>query len=434
MNKEFHIYVISKLNQMYDDFSENKFKNKSGKEFYYLSMPFNNKYPAELYMDVDLKNIYYKQNDTWITKDLIDFIEQTLSISEKEYMENVYIEYPISELESGPKQDIKKCAHLLENSNTSYQVENSKNSSKTLYKQFPVTEKIPMRLRQMKRWVLWAGNKIPICATTGAATGSEKDWYDYDFVYNKLKQDNLKKYSGMGFFFKEGDGIVGIDIDNCIVDGQIDDFANEIIEKFNGYTEITPSQTGVHIIVLGDVESAFKKSNVYKHIGLEIYKTGRYFTFTGNRINVGVARDRTAELKQLIDRFKPKNNDIQKMNYKCNTLTGSDADVITLVENSKYYNNILNEPDLSDRDFYYAQLLAYFTKKDIHQMERIFRNSVFMYGHTKKKMVRGKIVDTGIEYNKFDSPRGNSTWGMITLQKACETQHKVYEGSYSKGK
>jgi len=44
-----------------------------------------------------------------------------------------------------------------------------------------------------------------------------------------------------------GSGITGIDIDHCIVDGQLSTLAQEIVNKCKSYTEKSPSGTGFHI-------------------------------------------------------------------------------------------------------------------------------------------------------------------------------------------
>jgi hypothetical protein len=70
------LFIVYKLNKMYDNFSENKFVNAKGKEFYYLSEPYSNKYVNELYMEVDLSKVYYKINDKWIIENTLEFLKK----------------------------------------------------------------------------------------------------------------------------------------------------------------------------------------------------------------------------------------------------------------------------------------------------------------------------------------------------------------------
>ncbi|MFZ3001420.1 MAG: PriCT-2 domain-containing protein, partial [Undibacterium umbellatum] len=86
-----------------------------------------------------------------------------------------------------------------------------------------------------------------------------------------------KKYDGVGFAFLPGDGLIGIDIDECIdpETGEISKTAIEIIEGCKSYTEYSPSRTGLHIIVSGQTET-FKDNGV----GVEVFCTSQYFTFS----------------------------------------------------------------------------------------------------------------------------------------------------------
>ncbi len=90
------------------------------------------------------------------------------------------------------------------------------------------------------------------------------------------------KVEGAGFVFSKDDPYVGIDLDNCITDSDfLQPWAAEIVSKLNGYTEVSPSGEGLHIIVKGRLPANFKNSNV------EAYSEGRYFTMTGDKYDVG---------------------------------------------------------------------------------------------------------------------------------------------------
>lgn len=102
-------------------------------------------------------------------------------------------------------------------------------------------------------------------------------------------------YTGVGFVFKQGGGVVGIDLDGCRNPGtgEIAPWAREIISRFDSYTEISPSETGVHIIVQGYLPTEQTGWSRYidapevvpgKKPKLEIYQSGRYFTFTGKEV------------------------------------------------------------------------------------------------------------------------------------------------------
>lgn len=137
-------------------------------------------------------------------------------------------------------------------------------------------------LQNERRWVVWnqpAEKKQPLNAKNGAAVVGileNKDyWGDYETA---LETAQRLKY-GVGVML--GDGIAGIDIDDCINDrGELSDLANRILKLFAGktYVETTPSGHGLHILLKysGGNVGTTGKAGV-----LEVYTGGRYFTYTG---------------------------------------------------------------------------------------------------------------------------------------------------------
>ena len=89
--------------------------------------------------------------------------------------------------------------------------------------------------------------------------------------------------------FTDDDPIVGVDLHDCRnpETGEIDDWAASIVETLDSYTEISPSGTGVHVLVIGELPGDRNRSG-----DLEIYEPARFFTVTGDHF-VGMP----AELK-----------------------------------------------------------------------------------------------------------------------------------------
>lgn len=103
------------------------------------------------------------------------------------------------------------------------------------------------------------------------------------------------RWSGVGFAFLPGDGLIGVDIDNAITeDGEISERAQLWMQMCPGYTELSPSGRGMHIILKGVVES-FKSDA----IGLEVYCDHQYFTCTGARWGNGPDEPPTANMTAL---------------------------------------------------------------------------------------------------------------------------------------
>jgi len=158
-----------------------------------------------------------------------------------------------------------------------------------------VIDKTPDNLRSTGHFCLWRreerggrSTKVPYTVTGMRASVSHPE----DFATYKEARAVLDrrpdKYSGLGIGLF-GD-LVGIDIDHCVEpDGQLTPLAREVIDRIGSYAELSPSNTGVHILcrapgLIYGSDYLAKNSD----IGLEIYvagQTSRYLTFTGERLN-----------------------------------------------------------------------------------------------------------------------------------------------------
>ena len=88
-------------------------------------------------------------------------------------------------------------------------------------------------------------------------------------------------YEGIGFVFTPEDDLCGVDLDKCLdpETGEIEGWAQEIIEELDSYTEISPSGTGVHVLVRATLPEGRNRKGRF-----EAYDRGRYFTVTGKHL------------------------------------------------------------------------------------------------------------------------------------------------------
>src|SRR5689334_4707982 len=120
----------------------------------------------------------------------------------------------------------------------------------------PQWENIPVELTERDQWVNWRyetrdgkPTKVPINAQYpehNARADHPDTWAPLDRVREVAEQRGL----GAGFVFQEGGGIVGVDLDRCVVRAPsngvvIEPWAREIIDRLDSYTEYSPSGTGV---------------------------------------------------------------------------------------------------------------------------------------------------------------------------------------------
>jgi len=147
-----------------------------------------------------------------------------------------------------------------------------------------IPENIPEQLTERNQWVCWRYEerdgkmtKVPYTDTGWRASSTDlMTWTTCAMAYRYYQDGHC---DGIGFVFSSADPFVGIDIDDCRnpATGEIAPWAQKIIDRVQeGYVEISPSGTGIHIIVQGTVrDGGMRKGKV------EMYSRGRFFTITG---------------------------------------------------------------------------------------------------------------------------------------------------------
>lgn len=179
----------------------------------------------------------------------------------------------------------------------------------------PAKGDVPGELTKLPQWVCWAARmrkarsaKVPINLATGklASVSNPATWGTFDAA---LAAAEKRRLPGIGFVFTESDPYVGIDLDHCRdpATGKIDPWAEKIIKQIDSYTEISPSGTGVHVLLKGSLPagSAHRTSGGNDGGSVEIYAQGRYFTVTGQRIpNTSMTiNNRSGQLVALCQEF-----------------------------------------------------------------------------------------------------------------------------------
>ncbi len=94
---------------------------------------------------------------------------------------------------------------------------------------------------------------------------------------------DVATFERKGYLLTKGSRICVIDLDDCRnpETEEIADWAWKIIEALDSYTEVSPSGTGIHIIVYGEKpENSRSRFHLHGH-EVEVYDSNRYVTFTG---------------------------------------------------------------------------------------------------------------------------------------------------------
>jgi hypothetical protein len=227
-----------------------------------------------------------------------------------------------------------------------------------------------------------------------------------------------------GIGFQLGPPYVGIDLDKCrnAETGVIEPWAEEIIEKLNSYTEISPSGTGIHIWVKGALPKSGRRKG-----RTEMYASGRYFTVTGRHLEGTPDRinERQAELLALHARLFPDRHDKSKIgagsrfgNQAGPSSITTDSELITRAKSAKNGEKFsrlwagtwrADYPSQSEADLALCIMLAFWTGRDAPRMDALFRHS-------------------GLHRDKWnDAHRADGrTYGQITIEKAIEQTFEVY--------
>jgi hypothetical protein len=158
-------------------------------------------------------------------------------------------------------------------------------------------EMIPIDLRALACWLVWKyveerdpetgevdWDKPPLDARGGAGSSTnKKTWSTFDVA---LAAYLTGEFDGLGFALsvkagEEGEVLIGVDLDHCrnVETGEIAPWAQEIIDRLNSYTEVSPSGEGVRIFLRGRLPKDGRKRGDF-----ECYCTGRYVTVTGNHV------------------------------------------------------------------------------------------------------------------------------------------------------
>lgn len=154
------------------------------------------------------------------------------------------------------------------------------------------SEAIPAVLKALQRWLNWryewkqgregkpgGWTKVPVIAGTDQRTDATKADHlaPFDAALVGARRD------GYGLGFALGDGIAGVDLDDCrdLDTGALAPWGALVVTALASYTEVSPSGTGVKIFVRGSLPEPGKG---IKKADIEVYDRRRFFTVTGQHL------------------------------------------------------------------------------------------------------------------------------------------------------
>jgi putative DNA primase/helicase len=259
---------------------------------------------------------------------------------------------------------------------------------------------IPVALRQRPQWVCWRygamnlrtgkRSKEPYNARLGANnaladTTRAETWATYGQAVGlyEASQSWKRPYDGIGYVFSKDDPFTGIDFDDCwdpATSTFTNDLAHERILVLDSYGEVSPSGTGVKMIVRGTISRSVKRPEI------EMYNHSRFFTITGHHLQ-GTPRtieDRTMHLLALHTEVVPKASTPRVPHNVYAPCLLTDEQVLQKARNGKNrarFTCLFDSGDIagyasqSEADFALCNELAYWTDGDLAMMDKLFRQS-----------------------------------------------------------
>lgn len=321
---------------------------------------------------------------------------------------------------------------------------------------------VPQELIAYRHFVLWKAEigedgkptKIlynPNFPESKASSTNPKTWRTFAQA-RRVAEDN-PEFAGIGFVFSKGctrsapdkcshskagacpirgcpyykfagDPFTGVDLDHCRdpKTGEIEQWAMKEIKGLDSYTEISPSGTGVHVFVEGQLPPGKRKKGNY-----EMYSEARYFTMTGHHLpgTPTTIEARQTELEALHKEiFKPAPKKPASINTAVkisqeDLLPPDLSDDAVLIARA---SNAANGPKfsqlwggdttgygtLSEATAALLQILVFWCGPDPGRIDQLFRQS-------------------GLMREKWDRPQSGSTWGALEIQKAIARATAFYQ-------
>jgi hypothetical protein len=249
----------------------------------------------------------------------------------------------------------------------------------------------PSELRALTQWVAFKLEprpgqpkpaKVPYKSPDQRAkTTDPADWLTHELAVVLASEPG---FAGVGFVFSDKDGYAGIDLDGVRDKdtGVITDEAWQIVRQFASYTELSPSGTGLHIIVRGSITAAAKRN------GVEVYDRSRYFTVTGLVLDGHSAIADAPDLEAFAAQYRSPALVVATATTDLPPVKNThlpDDDLLALIKRKKTRNETRlrgyfrpdgdRDHDRSKDDYQLALGLAKYVGGDVDRIEQLMRRS-----------------------------------------------------------
>ncbi|WP_254280752.1 hypothetical protein [Haloarcula marina] len=300
---------------------------------------------------------------------------------------------------------------------------------------------LPTAIVEHDQWICWLEKerdgkptKVPITPGSGefASSTDEQTWTTFDDALDYAQAGNA---DGVGFVFTADDPFVGVDLDDCRVreTGTVDESAQDIINRLDSYTERSPSQTGFHVLVRGELPEGRNRNGK-----IEMYDSARFFTVTGDHIaetpsTIATRQDALTAVHREYVQDDVQDDTVEQTRSVDESATDNggetdqaptpdiDLDDRELLAKAKHATNgekferlwngkTRGYESQSEADMALCFLLAFWTGGDATQMDRLFKQSGLM----REKWEEVHYAD-------------GSTYGEKTIERAIARTTEFYD-------
>lgn len=264
---------------------------------------------------------------------------------------------------------------------------------------------IPAELLALPQWVGWRyetrkgrPTKVPLSPHTEQRASSTDP-----STWGSWREAMALLADGVGFVFSADDPYVGVDLDACFLpSGALHPAAWNVVARLDGYYEPSPSGNGLHIIVRGRLERGRHTLKTEWGDEFAVYSSGRFFTMRGDgRGQIQEAQD---ALNYLVSYYFPEPRDTPRVTHSA-PFSDDDGKIVDKVlandRMAALWRGDTSEHggDHSAADLALCAHLGWLTGNDRARIDGLFRRS-------------------GLMRDKWNEPRGDSTYGAVTIAKA----------------
>lgn len=286
---------------------------------------------------------------------------------------------------------------------------------------------IPREMKETARWVCWVAvpklrrdgsteytkePRQPRSPKRKASSTNAGTWSDFETAVGVVQRGEAH---GLGFAL--GDGWAGVDVDDALTADarRLSQQGDDIVLRFQSYSELSPSGTGVHVIVRGELPEGRREGKI------ELYAAGRYFTVTGHIIPSAssLVEPRQEELLDLFEQL----GRMRSQRERASRQRGERSEPpIALTTPPASDDEIIEVAHRICRGFpaLWAGETANYDGDDSRADLAIAGFLAFMCGPGQHELVRSLMERSGLVRDKWRESRPGGTYLDLTIRRAYQ--------------